>query len=322
MNEDGIRVTKIDWMAAIPSLRLLEAISLAVSLRVMTPVALLIIVAGFFPFWGDRLHGSDRDSVSNVLEVTSLKFPVALKQSLLVPFNRHTSLNAVDIATSGFGILFFGFCGVAAIRTAGCRFSTGTGPGIIASARHSLQSWKSILISTFLCGILLGLIWVMFRILCWTGDRTHVGLTATASMLYLIACLVLGIGWLLSLAAIAIDRCDGAEALSRGICYVLSRWQRLVVYVTVCCLILMLGNFAMSWLTGNAYPLALGKQASSGPVTTDVSHASLQKALEFFRELFCLSLVFCEIAIVYVLLRNVEDGVSIQEIDRGRVGNN
>jgi hypothetical protein len=322
MNEDGIRVTQIDWMAAVPSLRLVEAISLAVSLRVMTPVILLILVSVFLDIPDTGSHRvSVPDSVSNLLEVPRLKLPDTIRNSLVVPFARHASMDVVKMVRSAVWILFLGFCGVAAIRAAGCRFSTGTGPGIFASGRHSLKSWKSIFISTLLCGILLALFWVMFRVLCWTGDRTHIGITAATSMLYLIVCLVLGFGWLLSLAAIAIDRCDGAEALSRGICYVLSRWQRLVVYATVCWLMLMLSDFVLSTLTANAYSLALGKQTSLDSVMTDASHISLLKSLEFFTELYHLSLFFCEIVIVYVLLRNVEDGVSLQEIDGGRVSN-
>ena len=158
MNEDGIRVTKIDWMAAIPSLRLWEAVSLAVSLRVMMLVVLLIPAARFFPFWSSNLlYLGDRNPAGSALEVQGLKLPVAVNDSLPAPFNGHVSLNASDLVTSWLRTLFFGFCGVAAIRAAGCRFSTGTGPGIVASARLSLQSWKSIFSSTFLCGILLAL---------------------------------------------------------------------------------------------------------------------------------------------------------------------
>lgn len=45
MNDDGVRVTRIDWPTAIPSLRLLEAIRLAVSLRIFVPVLLLMFLA-------------------------------------------------------------------------------------------------------------------------------------------------------------------------------------------------------------------------------------------------------------------------------------
>lgn len=322
MNEDGIRVTKIDWMAAIPSLRLWEAISLAVSLRVMMPVALLMPVSGFFQSWGDSpFFVSDPDAAGNILGVQGLKLPVAFNESLFAAFHGHVSLNASDLVTSWLRTLFFGFCGVAAIRTAGCRFSTGTGPGIVASASHSLQSWKSIFNSTILCSILLMLSQGMFRVLCWTGGLTHTGITAAASLFHSIVCVVLGTGWLLSLGAIAIDRCDGAEALSRGICYVLSRWQRIIAYAGICCLILMLSDFAMLWLTRNSYQLFIEQVGNPDLLTGAETQNSLRRSLEFFRELFRLSLFFCEIAIVYVLLRNVEDGVSMQEIDGGTVTN-
>ena len=142
------------------------------------------------------------------------------------------------------------------------------------------------------------------------------GITAAASMLYFVVCLVLGIGWLLSLAAIAIDRCDGAEALSRGICYVLSRWQRVLVYAAVCCLMLLLSNLVMSWLAGNAQALASSVR-DPDPCYGESLRICCQ-VTGILSGLFRLSLFFCEIAIVYVLLRNVEDGVSMQEINGGR----
>jgi len=289
---------------------------------VLLPV-LLLLASGVLLVPGRSLSDMrDMNPVHSGINMPELELPAnSINGSLLVNLYGRRSLSSVELAKFGLWMLIAGFCGVAAIRTAGCRFSTGTGPGIIASARHSLQSWKSILISTFLCGILLALFWVMFRVLCWTGGLTHSGITAAASMLYLIVCLVLGIGWLLSLAAIAIDRCDGAEALSRGICYVLSRWQRVIVYAAVCCLMLMLTNFVMSWLTGNAYLLTSEPAANPDLLTAAETQNSLRGSIEFLRELFCLSLFLCEIAIVYVLLRNVEDGVSIQEIDGGTVAN-
>ena len=65
--------------------------------------------------------------------------------------------------------------------------------------------------------------------------------------------------------------------------------------------------------------IASAPQQNSDPLVADVSQTLVRDSLNFFRELFRLNLVFCEIAIVYVLLRNVEDGVSTQEIDGGRV---
>jgi hypothetical protein len=216
-------------------------------------------------------------------------------------------------------MLMLGFCGVAAMRTAGCRFCTGTGTGLIASIRFSMNTWKAILISAFLCWILLGLLCLAFRILAWAGMTIHTGFAVAAALMYLVGCMVLSIGWLFSIAAIAIDHCDGAEALSRGISYVLSRWLRVLVYTAVFCLIMVIFNLAMRWLAEQAQALATSRYRNPEPLLRDEFRISVRSILDSFVELLRLSLFLCEIAIAYVLLRNVEDGVSLQEINGGRL---
>ena len=186
-----------------------------------------------------------------------------------------------------------------------------------ASLRLALQSWKSILISTLLSGILLGLLCVAFWILRWAGTKTHISITAAALLMYIVGCLVLGIGWLLSIAAIAIDRCDGAEALSRGINYVLSRWLRVVIYATVCCLMMASFSLVVEWLSDQAHALSSSVYRNPDPVLRGEFLISLWSTHGSFGELIRLSIFYCEIAIAYVLLRNAEDGVSLREIDGG-----
>jgi len=323
MNDDGVRVTRMDWLAAIPSLRLLEAIPMAISLRVFVPVLLLMLLA-----WGTtEFPGKDfnelRSShpVRSHVELSDRELPEYLdviNTSLIRVATGTPSQSALGVVTLGWWMLMLGFCGVAAIRSAGCRFCTGTGCGLSACTRLALESWKSIFVSTLLSGILLGLLCVAFRILHWAGTKTHISITAAALLMYIVGCLVLGIGWLLSIAAIAIDRCDGAEALSRGINYVLSRWLRVVVYATVCCLIMAICNLATEWLSDQARALSSSVNWNPDPVLHSQFRISLRSTQDSFGEFIRLSIFLCEIAIAYVLLRNVEDGVSLREIDGGR----
>jgi len=92
--------------------------------------------------------------------------------------------------------------------------------------------------------------------------------------------------------------------------------MRLMVYTMVYCLLMTICDLAVSWLISNTHGLASATHMVSErfmPVGT-----SSFGSLELFRELIRLSVFLCEIAIVYVLLRNVEDGVSLREIDGGR----
>lgn len=324
MNEDGVRVTRIEWLSAIPSLRLLEAIPMAISLRVFAPALLLMCLT-----WGTtRLLGEQfnqmrgTNSGRSLLNVTDRQLPESLDMinaSLSFVATGNALQSGSGAAALGIWMLILGVCGAAAIRSAGCRFCTGTGCGITASLRFSLESWKAILISVLLSWILLGLLCVAFWILRWVGTKTHISITAAALLMYIVGCLVLGCGWLLSIAAIAIDRCDGAEALSRGISYVLSRWLRVVVYAIVVCLTMFVCDLAVRWLAEQAQALASSWYRNSDPLIQDEFHRADWSILDKFGELIRLSIFICEIAIAYVLLRNVEDGVSLREIDGGRV---
>ena len=324
MNEDGVRVTRIDWLAAIPSLRLFEAIRLAISPRVFVPVLLLMLFAwGTSQFLSVKFNelraAKPAQSLANLSEFELPEYQNIINESLTLVATGSALQSASSAVKLSLWMLMLGFCGVAAMRSAGCRFCTGTGTGLIASIRFSLESWKAILISALLSWILLGLLCAAFRILYWGGTVTHIGMTAMASLMYVVGCVVLGIGWLLSLAAIAIDRCDGAEALSRGISYVLSRWLRVLVYTTVLCFIMVIFNLATRWLADQVHELALTAYGNPVPLRRGEFGISVRPTLDGFVEMLRLSIFLCEIAIAYVLLRNVEDGVSLREIDGGRV---
>ena len=323
MNEDGVRVTRVDWLAAVPSLRLLEAIRLAVSLRVFVPVLLLMLFARGTMQLLDKTFNELRSGspVHSLLKVSDCGLPEyldAINESLSLIATGSAWQFTVGVRMLGLWMLMLGFCGVSAFRSAGCRFCTGTGSGVTASFRLSLQSWKAILISALLSWILMALLCVAFRTLCWTGARTHTGITVVASLMYIVGCVVLGISWLFSLAAIAIDRCDGAEALSRGICYVLSQWLRVVVYAMVFCLVTAICNLAVFWLADQSHALASFMYWNPDPLIREEFRITAWTTLDQFCEMVRLSIFLCEIAIAYVLLRNVEDGVSLREIDGGR----
>jgi len=314
MNEDGVRVTRIDWLTAVPSLRLCEAVRCAVSPGALFPAALFLYLclgsAAFFPPWfesrfvtdsGSSLSGRSKSAfeMPHFLGSCSAKVRVFANGAMLESFESVISLAAI--------MLVFGFCAIPAMRLVGCRICSASGCGLRAGAKLSLQSWKAILTSSLLSLILLSLLCVTFRTSRWFGSMTFDSITSLAALLYIVGCLVLGSGWLLSLAAIAIDRCDGAEALSRGISYVLSRWQRVVIYAIAGFVLIGICNGVFWWLADSA--LSLTTVAAVDP------KAGLFKQ---FADVLRLSLLLCEIAIAYVLLRNVEDGVSLREIDGGK----
>ena len=314
MNEDGVRVTRIDWLAAIPSLRLCEAVRCAVSPRALLPAAIFLCLyqgpKWLFGSWLGSGFESDSSASFSGLSKSAFEMPHVLSAFFanVISFGSGTIQksfdNFISLATT---MLFFGFCAIPVMRFAGCRICSPSGNGLFSGVKLSLQSWKAILTSSFLSLILVGLLCVTFRTSRWICDITFESIKSLTALLYIVGCLVLGSGWLLSLAAIAIDRCDGAEALSRGISYVLSRWQRVLIYTFAGFVLVEICNRSFWCLAGMASPL------------TTISQDDLNTGLfNQFAEALRLSFLLCEIAIAYLLLRHVEDGVSLHEIDGGK----
>ena len=319
MNEDGVRVTRIDWLTAVPSLRLCEAVRCAVSPRALIPAALFVSLylgsASFF-----------RPSSALPSETDPAGSSGGLGQSM---FEMHRLLDSLLANMGVFGngplpklfesfislaatMLVFSFCAIPVMRFVGCRICSSSS-GLLAGAKLSVQSWKAILTSALLSLILLTILCVTFRASSWIGSVTFHSIDSLAALLYVIGCFVLSGGWFLSLAAIAIDRCDGADALSRGISYMLSRWQRVIVYTVVGFLLLEITTAVFWWLAYAASPLII-----QTPLTNASPTAQPTETFRQFAHVLRLSVFLCEIAIAYLLLRNVEDGVSLREMDGGK----
>ncbi len=314
MNEEGLRVTQIDWLSAIPSLRLCQAVRCAVSPRGLIPAALFLCLSqGPGSLLGDRhSSGFQADSVGQLDYVSKSTFESsrvlgAFIANVSAMGNGTMQKSFEEFLSLSLMMLVFGFCAIPVMRFVGCRICSASASGLLAGAKLSVRSWKAILTSSILALMLLTLMCLMFRMSQWIFASAVDGATAFTALLYFVGCLVLGGGWLLSLAAIAIDRCDGAEALSRGISYILSRWQRVLIYAMAGFVLIEICNRSFGWLVEVASPL------------TKIHGKDLNSSIfNQFAEALRLSVLSCEIAIAYVLLRNVEDGVSLHEIDSGK----
>lgn len=312
MNEDGVRVTRIDWLTAVPSLRLCEAVRFAISLHALLPATLLLwwasnplcqrlIAWNFTPNLIIRKQSIDPSAPQLSRLIQTLNFKVQLIAT-------GTSLEALSSFISlAFCMLLFSVCAIPVMRSAGSRFCSAGGSNLLAGVNLALQSWKAILVSSLLSCILLCFLCVAFRTTRWIGSVTFPELTLLAALFYVVGVFVLGFGWLLSLAAIAIDRCDGSEALSRGISYVLSHWPRVIIYTFVGYALITVCQIVFGWVARRAFlTIWLADDTSS------------LNAFSSFDEVIRMSIFLCEFAIAYVLLRNVEDGVSLREIDGGQ----
>ena len=323
MNEDAVKVSQINPWTALPSLRLIEALPLGSSAGSLLPCV--------FGLW------------ALVLLSTTLSPPAAIaERSVFAEVLPDAIVGIIsdsrEIAVVGVGagitrilrllisVVVVGFVGTAVSRSAGMRFCKDPGTGAIQSLVHASRLWKSTLLTSGLFGLLSFMSLLPFRIVAGlffvasgSGDTTHVFsiVVWAAALTLMIAMFICAVGWLLSLASVGVDRCGGAESLSRGISYVLSRFWRTTCYVGVVIL--------LSWLSGRVFEFILtqaavlaeesihGDPRQTGPASTFLQVCSI--LVHSVR----LSVFFSGLAISYVLLRHFEDNVSLQETDSGSV---
>lgn len=323
MNEDGVRVTQIDWFRTIPSLRFFDVISLAISPRVLLTVCALLAASTASHALLEKSRSTQElsETVLPLLRVSYTEVPnifVSVNQSVTNMAIGNYSQVATGFMQLAWWMMLLGLFGVTVMRSSGSVFCTGAGCGIWNSVRNTARMWRSVGLSTFLFWILLWVVSVLFWFGTWLGANTHVAVATGAAMLHVLGWIVLWTAWLLSLAAIAIDRCDGAEALSRGLCYVLSRWLRVIAYVLVSAVLMEVSSLAVSWFTKNAFVLTMSALRPINPGSQ--VNSPILESFKFVSEAWRMSFIFCAISVAYVLLRTVEDGVSMKEMNGRATG--
>ncbi len=329
MNSDPVRVSRIDFLKAIPPLRLFEAIPLAFSLQTLVP-ALLAAMAGtwivkLFPFHESHQLFLDGRPLSEG------------RPFLLIAMERTVRHIAVREFAAGVSALprllllsvVLTFVAVSVARGAGLRFCSDTHSGAIHSFRHVRRSWMAIATGLCLAFAICGFSVVVYRasllVTAVAPDMFSSGwLTAlpgwVGAVLLIVILIFCGIGWLLSLAAIGVDSCDGPESLSRGICYVLSRFRMTVLQLAVVMMLTYFGGKVVSVIGFRAAAVveeSIGVDTESNVLRRNDPFGVLTGLAT---ETVALSLFFSGITVCYVLLRQAEDGVSLTEIDGGKSG--
>ncbi len=334
MNSDPVRVSRIDFLKAIPALRLFEAIPLAFSLQTLVP-SLLAAMAGawivqLFPF---------HESCQLFLDGGPLS---EFRPFLLIAMERTVRHIAVHEFAAGVSALprllllsvVLAFVAVSVARTAGLRFCSNRRSGAIHSFRHARRSWVAITTGLTLAFAICGFPIVVFRASLLVTEvapdmMTSGWLTAlpgwVGAVLMIVVLTVCGIGWLLSLAAIGLDSCDGPESLSRGICYVLSRFRMTVLQLLLVMMLTYLSAEAVSVICSRAAGLVeAGIGLKEAGIGLKYDSNAFRRNDPFWvltgvaADTFGLSVFFSGITVCYVLVRQAEDGVSLTEIDGGK----
>ena len=319
MNKDAVRVNQVDLPTAFPSVRLLEAS------RAMWSIPCLLAAA--LVYWGGQIN------FRMSLEEETLDLTSAVSPFLPSVLGQIVS-NSESIAVEGFRrglpsvislivhVLCLGFGAVGIARFTALMISRNERFGVLRTVRFCAVCWKSILASTALatCIGVAGLLFfrVAGQVASWCSGVSGVASVPNiifwlSSLMLLIGFYVLSIGWLLGISAIAIDRVDGAEALSRGISYVLSRFRRTSCFLIIIGLIAKLGGLITWWGVTLSGKIALRSVSENAPEATRLS-AGFESFRTCFVEAAQLSAVCCGLAIAYLVLRQVVDNVDVREL--------
>jgi len=319
MNKDAVRVNQIDLPAVFPSVRLLESLRAAWSIPCLMAAA--IVYAGFQVDLGTPVNNESLDltaTLSPFVPATMLKWLFNVEAIFVHGSTRGWAL----VAMLFLRMLCLGFAAVGIARFAALLVNRHERSGILRTVRFIVGSWKPVVVSTCLA-MAIGLIALMlFRIAgyfsTWGSQGPDVASVVNiAYWLYslgtLIVICVLLAGWLLGMAAIAVDRVDGAEALSRGISYVLSRFRRTSCYLILIGLVANIAGQVTSWavtVSGSIARRSISESSQTLP--------PLSGGFESFRnclvECVQLSAFCCGLALAYLILRQMIDNVDLREI--------
>lgn len=322
MNGDAVRVNHLDLRAAFPSLRILETLKLAFSIPCLVASGIGVTIGSFV--YSDSIKSLPESLGGSV----RFPLPVAIRSAL------QDVMTILTLGSSAGWLCFFrltvsfallGFTSIAISKVAGGRFCKDQRIGVIRSLVVSAKSWRVGFVSTLLMCLIASAGLIAFRIQCFVtrmASGSIIGPCADiafwlAAILAMVFLAVLGTGWLLSLSAVGIDSCDGPEALSRGICYVLSQLTRTVCYAAVIFAGVALSSYAMQILLLLAGYLA-DRSLHDGLVSLRPASQTFDRFGWFVLETWQASFVGSGIAVCYVLLRRFEDGTDMATMDCGQ----
>lgn len=352
MNQDPVTIDRIDWLKVWPSLHLLQSAGLAWRLRVVVPSLLAVMFASA----GNAVWNSDRDD-ENVPDYTAdVDYELGEPRNLflgLVAAEDFVGIPVVsemtaagwgmgsadgtvswwsDFKTLLAGVFVLAFSGVAIMRAAATAFCKGTRAGVFSSLSFAGRSVRATLLSTFLAGGMIAALLALISAAGWLISCGWMGesivaivwpLVRLTSIFAVVGFVVIGLGWLLSLAAIGTDQCSGSDALSRGISYVLSHKVRSAWYLLIVASVARVGSAMSTWLLEAADQIL----ASRIPDHFCQNDEGMVGMLMFcwllieshLPQAIALGAFCCGIARMYILLRKEEDAVPLREMNGAAV---
>lgn len=274
-------------------------------------------VSQALPFPIDTLVRCEHRLLFGITEATDLQwsFPVLSLCWLLIV----VSLFATSIA-----------------RSTATHFCCQSRTGVFAGLRYSTQTVRPQLTSSLLMLLLIGTPLTLLTLFAYLFRQTALMELAwpavySGILLLLASAVIVTAAWAIATGAIGTDNCSGADALSRGINYVLSHKARTAYYcawvAALSMLARLLANFAVS-AANHMAEVYFYRDAGNSTVNSESASEtfrSIPGLVQLFATVFPyavhLGAFLAGITMVYVLLRQAEDAIRITEIDGGHSEN-
>lgn len=332
-NRDPIAVRQVQWLTVFPVLHLLRSLRNAFRLRVLLPCGVLIICLIFVPQSSftslfTRPVASPLSAEASILPVPGRGLlPVPLAGLLCWPLRLGTPPDAsmVPIVLSLLIVIAVTtIVAVAVARATSQDFCCGSRCGALSSLKYSLQHILASLSATVLAFSLLMLLGLPLLFAQWLfGPESRwlwaSGMTSIPLALYGIVAtfgaIVLFAGWLLSLSAIGTDGCAGADALSRGISYILTHKLLTGAYFYSAAMVSLFARVVATFLASVAVSELPDIMRQSRPAEEArhlLSGVGVQ-GLQLFPLTVQLGSFLSATCLVYLLLRERVDGVDLHE---------
>lgn len=332
MNQDPVTIKGIDWLRVFPVLNLWHAVRMGFRVRVLLPCLLTPTWLFVNPEWSPTLWRFNSNESRKINpETPTLPSPINMIDHVTREiFLSHSDWPIGSFSTLMLAMLFTTLIGIAVARATATEFCRQTRTGAFASLKFAVTNFTKGLISLALTIGITAAALSAFRLVAKVPALFSMNSIVTnlcfpfvllLCLLSVLTALVCVVGWLFSLAAIGTDRCSGADALSRGINYVLSH----KLYTTT----IAVGSIAISYVCARIVRnvLALSMPLLNTEFSTIITPSSTPppveiwdvwlKGLQVLPNAVQLGVFLAGMTIGYVLLRQAEDAVRLREMDGG-----
>ncbi|MDG1897934.1 MAG: hypothetical protein P8J37_23785 [Fuerstiella sp.] len=328
MNQDPVKVDRVEWLRLFPGLSLLQAARLGFRVRVLVPACFCLMVFAARQNVAEILwdFSPPPDRLRIAYRIEEPVFPVPVKavvtgaSRILASGILNNPWEFVSVIWSGLVLTVFG---IAVSRSAATEYCIHSRTGVFSAMRFSFKHFTAGLVSTVLAASIVMAPLLVVSIAGWVMNFGSAGAWLVAicwpivflfGMLSIVVTIMCLIGWMLSLAAIGTDQCSGADALSRGINYVLSHKLLTALYLVTVIVVSSAAARIADWLI-KAGTSVVSSRIENNHGTSPGILTDWMTAIQQVPHAVHLGVFLSGVTIMYVLLRQAEDGVHLREID-------